>query len=715
MKTLKRTAIILATLFVLVLIFYAEEDWRGKRAWEKCKAEVEAKGAVLDWEKFIPPPVPDGQNFFKAPRMTGWFVRNAPQGTNQPFSIALKPDHMTEEVKIADIIWAPPGIRSDETNADLTLQFSLLGPACFEDSTNGAIPIKLADVPVANAIENLARLAGIQYELDPKVDLSHAGAKGQLKLQPTITEYWQNTAPRQVLMSVLHHYGLQLVEVPETGIARITFKNPDSPQIYVPPETADKFKKILQDEIGASTDAALGFPLLAKPLSEVKPVRIVFCSGIRPGDEQIVALLKQFYPHNVSKPGSYSLPGLKVKRLGTYSMQVTLDANSAAGYLAWSDKFGPDFDLMREALKRPYARMDGDYSQLFFQPMPNFITLRTVAQLLAQRAQCEFLLGQPDKALRELTLVHDLCRILEHRPTGQPTTLVEAMINVAITGLYAGTIADGFRLHAWKEPQMAALQEQLKDIYLPTQVADAFRWEMVASTHAFETTPASKIAELWTGTATLAGDKETGIWTKLKNPMYLFLKLAPHGWIYQNMVNVAVLELKPLEGFDLAQDTIVPHKFDEPRATWTNFFTTIRLIKFWQRERFPVFPGQSKPPLTIRRWRTRLKSCARWRVTGSRMTIIPLRSTRSRRSSLKNYLAISSAASRCTTAGRMTRLRKAPARQAGSSCSIPSAGTKKMTADWTAEPILPKTIGSGNIELGGMACHRPKSKIDLFN
>ena len=49
-------------------MFYAEEDWRGKSAWKNCKRELEAKGAVLDWDKYIPPPVADDQNFFKAPR-----------------------------------------------------------------------------------------------------------------------------------------------------------------------------------------------------------------------------------------------------------------------------------------------------------------------------------------------------------------------------------------------------------------------------------------------------------------------------------------------------------------------------------------------------------------------------------------------------------------------------------------------------------------------
>ncbi|HXR03935.1 MAG TPA: hypothetical protein VN836_04425, partial [Verrucomicrobiae bacterium] len=62
----RRVLIALATLATLIAIFYTEEDWRGKRAWENCKRELEAKGAVLDWNAYIPPPVPDDQNFFKA-------------------------------------------------------------------------------------------------------------------------------------------------------------------------------------------------------------------------------------------------------------------------------------------------------------------------------------------------------------------------------------------------------------------------------------------------------------------------------------------------------------------------------------------------------------------------------------------------------------------------------------------------------------------------
>ena len=50
-RILRRVLITLAVLATLIAIFYTEEDWRGKRAWENCKRELEAKGVVLDWDE----------------------------------------------------------------------------------------------------------------------------------------------------------------------------------------------------------------------------------------------------------------------------------------------------------------------------------------------------------------------------------------------------------------------------------------------------------------------------------------------------------------------------------------------------------------------------------------------------------------------------------------------------------------------------------------
>jgi tetratricopeptide (TPR) repeat protein len=63
----RRILIAVAVLGTLVAIFFTEEDWRGKRAWESYKHEMEAKGENFDWRAFAPSAVPGDQNFFKAP------------------------------------------------------------------------------------------------------------------------------------------------------------------------------------------------------------------------------------------------------------------------------------------------------------------------------------------------------------------------------------------------------------------------------------------------------------------------------------------------------------------------------------------------------------------------------------------------------------------------------------------------------------------------
>jgi hypothetical protein len=57
----------------------------------------------------------------------------------------------------------------------------------------------------------------------------------------------------------------------------------------------------------------------------------------------------------------------------------------------------------------------------------------------------------------------------------------------------------------------------------------------------------------------------------LKNPMYLFLNLAPRGWWYQNLVHCAVMESKSLDGFDLEHDTLSPRILDETTHNLNQF------------------------------------------------------------------------------------------------------------------------------------------------
>jgi hypothetical protein len=73
-RVLRRMLIGLAWLVTLVVLFYAEEDWRGWHEWNEYRQQLEASGVQLDLKAFIPKPVPDNQNFAAIPVVESWFT-----------------------------------------------------------------------------------------------------------------------------------------------------------------------------------------------------------------------------------------------------------------------------------------------------------------------------------------------------------------------------------------------------------------------------------------------------------------------------------------------------------------------------------------------------------------------------------------------------------------------------------------------------------------
>jgi type IV pilus assembly protein PilQ len=93
--------------------------------------------------------------------------------------------------------------------------------------------IQFQDVPLTTAIENLARQAGINYILDPKVGYGQPDERGVIKVQPNISIRWENLSAEQALTAMLINYDLQLVDDPKTRIARVTVKDPAAPDPLV--------------------------------------------------------------------------------------------------------------------------------------------------------------------------------------------------------------------------------------------------------------------------------------------------------------------------------------------------------------------------------------------------------------------------------------------------------------------------------------------------
>ncbi len=126
-------------------------------------------------------------------------------------------------------------------------------PAATDAGTNtpavadvGIPHIKFSDVNITVAIENLARLANINYMLDPKIGYGLPDANGQIKVEPTLSINWEKITAENALLALLDNYGLQLIHDKQTGIDRITMKDPHGAAAVAyqghPVEVCQRFK-----------------------------------------------------------------------------------------------------------------------------------------------------------------------------------------------------------------------------------------------------------------------------------------------------------------------------------------------------------------------------------------------------------------------------------------------------------------------------------------
>jgi hypothetical protein len=370
----------------LVGLFYAEENWRGKKAWEQCKRVLRTQGIALDWTNYIPAAVPQNENVFGVPEMVRWF--------------------------------------------------------------HGAVGIGWSD------------LAGtLPSQTYPGLNIG------------------SNTARMPVVELVI---GLSGTPGPD-GFTVLRWSEPAS---------RIQAARMLNDALGPTARAPqslIGIGLMLRRADEVQPAQIFLQCQTAPSVKE----LKEFLPDSIVHANNgLSERVLRFEPDGDRSYQVTMPRLArAADYLAWSDGLEPELALIRRALERPYSQMPGFYLEPKRVPGPNFQAVRNLSQTLGARAQCHLLLGRPEEALADLTLVHDFCRrILAEQ---QPATLLSAMVNQAVRGLYAAQVGEGLRLHAWREPQLTLLQEQLKTINVLGPVKEAFTAQAAIIYRALESVPSA--------------------------------------------------------------------------------------------------------------------------------------------------------------------------------------------------------------------------------
>jgi hypothetical protein len=178
MKRLARWMLfIVACLVTLVALFYAEENWRGKHAWETYKREREARGDSFEWSAIAPPPVPDNENLAAIPLFTELYPKPShPTGLSQ-FALPSGCTNKwgTWRFGTMEDLSGWPGCFS---NTDLRTAMSKYEPILHQITEAShrpycRFPIRYEDnwaalLPHLNAMRNLARV----YRLRALMELS---------------------------------------------------------------------------------------------------------------------------------------------------------------------------------------------------------------------------------------------------------------------------------------------------------------------------------------------------------------------------------------------------------------------------------------------------------------------------------------------------------------------------------------------------------------
>jgi hypothetical protein len=264
-------------------------------------------------------------------------------------------------------------------------------------------------------------------------------------------------------------------------------------------------------------------------------------------------------------------------------------AKTAKDLIQATDALKPEFDQIRAALRRPGYYLHSNSEVAWEAPIPNFVAARNLAQVLDARARSFLLLNRPAEAWQELAFMKDFCRCLE----SNSWTLVSAMIDVAIMGLYLSDIEQGYALRGWTADQAAEIQSELEKVNLIPLYQNCFGGERAASLQFLDL---SRVV----ATKLMANSADPGV---------LFYHFIPRGWISQNMKLIALQHQRTIESID------VPGARFNPQMSALNQGALARELAYRTPYNFVAMyamPNAIKAGVTVAKNQTRanLAACA---------------------------------------------------------------------------------------------------------
>ena len=140
-------------------------------------------------------------------------------------STTFTADHKLMKAKVYPLVLAGIVVSHLASLAQDTATPAPTAPAPAADP-GAVLTITVDDQPLIQAIDILARRAGVNYVLDPEVAHGVVGADGKVTPYPNVSIRWEKVTARQALEALLDNHKLQLVDNLKSPIARVTRKDP---------------------------------------------------------------------------------------------------------------------------------------------------------------------------------------------------------------------------------------------------------------------------------------------------------------------------------------------------------------------------------------------------------------------------------------------------------------------------------------------------------
>jgi hypothetical protein len=166
----------------------------------------------------------------------------------------------------------------------------------------------------------------------------------------------------------------------------------------------------------------------------------------------------------------YTLPNFPATNLAVVFPVSPQPQTPAADVLLALSVYNPVIEELREASRRPFARLGG-YSDMAQEPsilMLYLAHMKSCFQVLHLRTVAELADNQPAKALEDVQLMLRLDDKLRQEPL-----LIEHLVSVALTAITLQPIYEGLAQHRWNDAQLAELESALaqKDFLADYQFA----------------------------------------------------------------------------------------------------------------------------------------------------------------------------------------------------------------------------------------------------